>query len=196
MTRTELVLSSYPAVFIAQWGSVSVKRPVQDKHVPPCQRSSRASWWRTAEVSYAISKDVWRIESSIVLTGMNLETSSRIGFMMNIDGGEWTPGSIANWLSFSHASLENIQCVMGYIVDLTVILDDIFRTASGDVTEDAALKVMGHHVRSGRRNSLHQDIRSFVTFVISSPVRPASQKDLVLEKIIDLIRRYCSPFRE
>ena len=127
---------------------------------------------------------------------MDLETSSRIGFTMNIDGGEWTPRSMISQLSFSHASLENIQCVMGYIVSLTVILDDIFRTAGGNVTEDTALKVMGTHIRSGRRDRIHRDIHSFVTFVISSPVRPASQKDLVLEKIIDLIRRYCSPFRE
>ena len=121
----------------------------------------------------------------------------RIGFMMNIDGGEWTPRSVANRLSFSHSSLENIRCVMGYIVNLTVILDDIFRTATGSVTEDAALKVMGTHISSGRRDRIHQDIRSFVTFVIRSPVRrPASQKDLVLEKIIDLIRQYYSPFGE
>ena len=87
---------------------------------------------------------------------------------------------------------------MGYIVDLTVILDDISRACAGNVTEEAALKVMSTHVRSGRRDRIHRDIRSFVTFVISSPVRPqaASQKDLVLEKVIDLIRRYCSPFRE
>ena len=116
--------------------------------------------------------------------------------MMNIDGGEWTPRSIANRLSFSHSSLENIRFVMGYIVNLTVILDDIFRTATGSVMEDSALEVMGTHVSSGRRDSIHGDIHSFVSFVIKFPVRPASQKDLVLEKIIDLIRRYCSPFRE
>jgi hypothetical protein len=127
---------------------------------------------------------------------MDLETSSRIGFTMNINGGEWTPRSMASQLSFSHGSLENIRCVMGYIVTLTVILDGIYQTCAGSVTEDAVLKVMGTHVRSGRRDSIHRDIHSFVAFVISSPARPASQKDLVLEKIIDLIRRYCSPFRE
>jgi hypothetical protein len=85
---------------------------------------------------------------------------------------------------------------MGYIVNLTVILDVIFRTPAGIVTEDAALKIMGAHVRSGRRDRIHQDIRNFVTFVIRSRVRPGPQKDLVLERIIDLISQYCSPFRE
>ena len=82
---------------------------------------------------------------------------------------------------------------MGYIVNLTVILDGIFRTAAGNVTENAALKVMSSHVRSGRRDSIHRDIHSFVAFVIRSPVRLAPQKDLVLERMIDLIRNYCSP---
>jgi hypothetical protein len=81
---------------------------------------------------------------------------------------------------------------MGYIVDLTVILDDIFRTTGGNVSESAVLKVMGTHVRSGRKDSIHRDIRSFVTetFVIRFAV---PQKDLVLEKIIELCRQYCVP---
>jgi hypothetical protein len=93
---------------------------------------------------------------------------------------------------FLLTSQENVRCVMGYIVNLTVILDDIFRTSGSNVTENAALKVMGTHVRSGRRDSIHRDIRSFVneTFSIRFAV---PQKDLVLEKIIDLIRKYCTP---
>jgi hypothetical protein len=86
---------------------------------------------------------------------------------------------------------------MGYIVNLTVILDDIFRTTGtgGNVTENAALKVTGTHVRSGRRDSIHRDIRSFVTETFS--IRFAfPERDLVilvLEKIILLIRQYCAP---
>jgi hypothetical protein len=82
--------------------------------------------------------------------------------------------------------------VMGYIVDLTVIMDDIFRTTGGKVTENAALKVMAPHVRFGRRDSIHRDIRSFVTETL--PIRFAvPQKDMVLEKIIDLIEQYRTP---
>ena len=82
--------------------------------------------------------------------------------------------------------------MMGYIVNLTVILDIIFRTVSDSVTENAALMVMDKHVRSGRRDGIHRDIRSFVaeTFSIRLAV---PQNDLVLEKIIDLIRQYCVP---
>jgi hypothetical protein len=81
---------------------------------------------------------------------------------------------------------------MGYIVNLTVILDAIFRTTAGNVTEIATQKAMDTHVRSGPRNSIHQDIRSFVTETFS--IRSATlDKDLVLEKIVSLLRRYCSP---
>jgi hypothetical protein len=88
-------------------------------------------------------------------------------------------------------SQENVRCVMDYIVNLTVILDDVFRTAGGNVTENATLKVMGTHVRSGRRDGIHRDIRGFVGE--TSSIRFASEKDLVFEKIIHLIRKYCAP---
>ena len=101
---------------------------------------------------------------------------------------EMTP----NGCSVPHISQENVRCVMGYIVNLTVILDDIFKTSAGNVTENATLKAMGSHVRYGRRNSIHQDISSFVTetFSMRSVI---AEKDLVVEKIVSLIRKYCSP---
>jgi hypothetical protein len=81
---------------------------------------------------------------------------------------------------------------MGYIVDLTAILDDIFRTASGNVTGNIVQSAIDRHVDSGRRDRIHRDIHSFVTetFAIRFTV---PQRDLVLEKIIDLIWHYCVP---
>jgi len=83
---------------------------------------------------------------------------------------------------------------MGYIVDLTVILDNIFRTPGGVVTENAALKVMGTHIRSGRRDSIHREIRSFVeaTYPIMLAGRQV-EKDMVVEKTMSLIRQYRTP---
>ncbi|KAI0272994.1 hypothetical protein BGY98DRAFT_1099664 [Russula aff. rugulosa BPL654] len=71
---------------------------------------------------------------------------------------------LADWVyDVYRGSQENVRCVMGYIVNLTVILDGVFRMTGGSVTENAALKVMVTHVRSGRRDSIHEDIRRFVT---------------------------------
>jgi hypothetical protein len=83
--------------------------------------------------------------------------------------------------------------MMGYIVDLIVILDGIFRLAAGRVSVNKAQAAMDRHVSSGRRDMIHGDINSFVTetFAIGFTV---PQRDLVLEKIIDLIRTYCVPF--
>ena len=79
---------------------------------------------------------------------------------------------------------------MGYIVNLHVILDDIDRAGFRDVTDNDALDVMNEHVRSGRRDRIHRDIRNFVAETY--PTRFAkSQKEKVLKKIIDLIREHC-----
>jgi hypothetical protein len=81
--------------------------------------------------------------------------------------------------------------VTGYIVDLTVILDGIFRMAAGDMSKDAQ-QVFERHVMSGHRDAIHRDIRSFIkeAFAIRFTV---PQKDLVLERTIDLIKQFCVP---
>ena len=102
-------------------------------------------------------------------------------------------GSIPDFVSiYLDVSQENVRCVMGYIVDLTVILDDIFRIAAGNVSASDVQSATDRHIRSGRRDRIHRDIGSFVTetFAIRFTV---PQRDLVLEKIIDLIRQYCVP---
>jgi hypothetical protein len=81
---------------------------------------------------------------------------------------------------------------MGYIVNLILIMNEMFGTAASNVTENAPPMVMESYVRSGRRDSIHRDIRKFVAETF--PNRFADPpKDLVLEKIIDLIRQYCTP---
>jgi hypothetical protein len=80
--------------------------------------------------------------------------------------------------------------LMGYIADLHVILDDISKAGIRDVTDNDALNVMNEHVISGRRDSIHRDIRAFVAETY--PTRFAKPEiDQVLEKIIELIREYC-----
>jgi hypothetical protein len=81
---------------------------------------------------------------------------------------------------------------MGYIVHLTVILDGIFRVAAGDMSSKDARQVLERHVRSGLRSAIHRDIRSFVTEAFAIRFS-APQKDLLLERIIDLIKQFCVP---
>jgi len=83
---------------------------------------------------------------------------------------------------------------MGYIVNLTVILYNVFRTAAGRVSVDGAQAAMNSRKISGRRDRIHRDIKSFVleTFEKFTTV---TQRDLALEKIVDLIRQYCAGVR-
>jgi len=78
---------------------------------------------------------------------------------------------------------------MGYIVDLTVILHGFFVSAH-DVSASKVHEAMDYHLQSRLRGQIHQDIRSFVTEQASLIYRG---NDLVMEKIIDLIRQSCVP---
>lgn len=103
-----------------------------------------------------------------------------------------THRNVANrLLSLPHPSENDIRCVMGYIVNLTVILDAVFRTTTGNVTEVATLEAMATHVESGHRRNIHRDIRTFVRekFSIRNSL---GERDVVLDMIVVLIQRYCS----
>ena len=82
--------------------------------------------------------------------------------------------------------------MVGYVVDLTVIMDGIFRVAAGDMAPKNALQIVNRHERSGRRDAIHRDIQSFIAeaFAVRFSV---PGKDLVLERIVDLIKQYCVP---
>ena len=101
------------------------------------------------------------------------------------------------WLNlFPHVSQEHIRCVMGYVVGLTVVLDQIFRSTAGIMSVDDGdiASVVDRHIglQIGRRGMIHQEIRAFVAETF--PIRFVNpQTDLVFEKIVDLIRRYCVP---
>lgn len=81
---------------------------------------------------------------------------------------------------------------MGYIVDLTVILDGIFMVAAGDTSPKCARQVLERHVTSGHRDLIHRDIESFTAEAFATRFS-VPQDDLVLERIVGLIERYRVP---
>ncbi|KAH9003546.1 hypothetical protein EDB86DRAFT_3073326 [Lactarius hatsudake] len=104
----------------------------------------------------------------------------------------------AHWVNDVYrGSQENVRCVMGYIVNLTVILDGIFRIAAGDMSPSHAQQVFERHARSKHRDTIHNDIRSFITEAFAMKLSlQQSQKDLVLDGIVDLIKQFCVPHSE
>jgi hypothetical protein len=81
---------------------------------------------------------------------------------------------------------------MNYIIHLTVILDAIFGTISGDISQENVEVVIDEHVRSGKKDQIHRKIRGFVgaTFDIGFSAR---QQDLILDRTIDFIQEFCVP---
>ena len=80
---------------------------------------------------------------------------------------------------------------MGYIVDLTVIHNELFRS-DGDVLVGDVLSVMDRY-KSDRRSAIHGKIRDFVTKTAKeSYVRnPQLANQRFLQETTDLINKYC-----
>jgi len=98
----------------------------------------------------------------------------------------------AQWVRYLYmGSLENVCCVMGYIVDLTIILDEIFRTADGDIMSQNDTESIFQNYWTGRSVKIHSDIQNIVKETY--PLRLTAQKDIFLEKVDDLIKQYCVP---
>jgi hypothetical protein len=75
---------------------------------------------------------------------------------------------------------------MGYIVDLTVIQHEVFRSGR-DVSAQEVRILMERHDRT-TRSQIHNDVRRFST---GTPTFTYRGNDLILEKTIDLIARFC-----
>lgn len=78
---------------------------------------------------------------------------------------------------------------MGYIVDLTLILCDVFRS-HGNVSLSGAKSVVNNFAGSGLKTKIHNDISSFIRVV---PRFEYNDNDVVMTKITDLISRNCDP---
>jgi hypothetical protein len=77
---------------------------------------------------------------------------------------------------------------MAYIVDLTVILHELFRS-SHSVSATDVQSATKHYAKNGVRRQIHTEIRSFVTEIPFT----YHEKDTIMEKIIDLINQNCVP---
>lgn len=102
--------------------------------------------------------------------------------------GKWH--SYIRQLDLISSSIENIRYMVGYIVDLTIILHGLFVSAHGDVSACKVQEVMSRHVESGLQKRIHHDIRRFITDDGQFTYRG---NDLVVEKMIDLIKKFCVP---
>jgi hypothetical protein len=80
--------------------------------------------------------------------------------------------------------------MVGYIVDLTIILLCLFVSTHDGVSACKVQEVMNRHVESGLQKRMHHDIRCFITDRGPFTYRG---NDIVVEKMIDLIKKFCVP---
>ena len=84
-------------------------------------------------------------------------------------------------------SNENICLMVGYIVDLTLILCRVF-SSPGNVSSSKVQSVMNHFAGSGLKSNIHAGICRFIETV---PKFKYHDNDIVVEKIIDLVTQNC-----
>ncbi len=79
--------------------------------------------------------------------------------------------------------------MMGYIVDLTLVLCGVFGP-HGNVSPSRAQSVIDNFDSSNLKTSIHSDISSFIRTV---PQFQYHDNDVVMAKMTDLISRNCDP---
>ena len=84
---------------------------------------------------------------------------------------------------------------MGYIVDLTVVLYDIFTSAAGDTKikdckKDCTESILQDFSR--RHSQIHTDIRGFVAGTYELQ-KTQTEGDVFSKKVVDLIKQNCVP---
>jgi hypothetical protein len=85
-------------------------------------------------------------------------------------------------------STEKICLVVGYIIDLTLILCGAF--SSRNVSPGEVQLVINNYTGSGLKTSIHSDISGFVTTV---PQFQYHGNDVIIAKIRDFTLRNCDP---
>jgi hypothetical protein len=77
--------------------------------------------------------------------------------------------------------------MMGYIVDLTIILDDIFRAVASNMVSQNCAESILRRFQTDRRHEIHKYIRHNVKETYS--LRLTAQQDIFLESVDDLIHQ-------
>jgi len=175
------------------WSNLRSSQDFADKHLKTCVsiiHTDIVEVWNLNDKSKYLSSTEFKEKMSHIVKDLADST----GGVSSSPGSRGSGENFAEWLYKPYQdSQENVQCVMGYIVGLTVILDGIFRATPGRLSVTDVQSAMNGYIRSGRKNIIHGDIRSFVRETFEFEIKSSVPRDLILEKIIDLIKQYCVP---
>ncbi|KAI0246858.1 hypothetical protein BJV78DRAFT_1364569 [Lactifluus subvellereus] len=143
--------------------------------------------WNLRDTNQYLSSDTFKAEIRDLVQELTwIPTRTPLGSKPSNTPGTGAPMSDASWVNDPYCGTnENVCCVIGYVVDLTVILYHVFKS-SRDVSTPLVRSATTNFARSSYKNEIHNNIREFVTAV---PVfaRMHLERDVFMEKIIDLI---------
>jgi hypothetical protein len=94
-------------------------------------------------------------------------------------------GRFLQWISDVYQYTPgNVACMMGYTVDLTVIMH---RLSAVEVSKERVVSILEDYAKSGHISQAHNDIRKFVSGI---PALRLGDKDYTLNEIIRLIEKH------
>jgi hypothetical protein len=113
------------------------------------------------------------------------QLSAQSGFMMSTKTRTYGT-SPWQWHTNILSRPENITAIMGYITDLTIVMNGLF---TKDVPKAGVKEVLDEYTTS-RKPQMHGDIWLFISD--KSNFRFVTNKDLVLDEIVRLINANCN----
>ncbi|KAJ7826412.1 hypothetical protein B0H13DRAFT_2440642, partial [Mycena leptocephala] len=137
------------------------------------------------ELTWARSSDDNSFSLTTV-TALATAASSTLGIVVASVGSSVL---FASWVFDVYQNApKNIGCVMGYVVDLTIVMHRLFAV---EVSEERVVSVLEDYAKSGEITQVHNDIRTFV----NSNSRTRQSKDNVLLEIIRLIEKHRADYK-
>ncbi|KAI0252056.1 hypothetical protein BJV78DRAFT_1206839 [Lactifluus subvellereus] len=153
------------------------------------------SLWNLSDRSQYLSSDEFKAKMShlvadlagkLVTSSSSVPTTS-LKVAPSSSGGLTAPRTqdLTALMSSVHQSII-IPCVIGYMIDLTVILHELSKSIGNVSPRDVQFAVT-EHVISGRQKRIHRTIRSFI---LETSTVKVIQEDVVVEMIIDLTEEF------
>jgi hypothetical protein len=127
--------------------------------------------------------------SGQILTGATALASVGTSIFGIVVGSIGAGVAFAKWVYdvYNHTH-PNVCCVMGYIVDLTIVMNGLF-LRTRDASEEHIVSVLGAYCESGNLGRVHNAIRRFVD---NTEGWRLVNQEYVLHEIIRLINEYCA----
>ncbi|KAN0136298.1 hypothetical protein V8E53_005903 [Lactarius tabidus] len=196
--RTTIAYFNMAMVLSGYWRTLWNNRDFANQKLKDCVDVIHfdivAIWNLNDKTGYLFS-DRFKIKMSLLVSDLSAsvqidkkEKRARSSNAVSRSNPAGAGDDFADWVNFDYqGSRENVRCMMGYIVDLTIVLDDIFRAVAGNMVSQNCAESILRRFQTDRRHEIHKSIRHNVKETYS--LRLTAQQDIFLESVDDLIHQ-------